>query len=284
MCGSPVQAPNHRSLALEWLDARCTLPGANRDSLADTATRLAERVIHGSLQTVGLCGAPGSGKSTLAALLCHLLQRSGLPSQALCVDDYYLARRQRNALAIEVHPLLMQRGVPGTHDLALLLSDFDNLHAGDPGQAVLPVFDKSADDRAGSRAPPLTRPAVLVLEGWFVGSAAAAGIPDSEFLGREDANGKWRLYVLERWQAFEREFDNRLQETWFLRDPGWEQVLDWRWQQEQQLARPRLRSPGDVSEFLQTFQPLYELIRSHMPDRADVLIDIDPDHVLHITE
>jgi D-glycerate 3-kinase len=271
-------------VALEWLDARCTLPAANRESLAETVTRLAERVFHGSLQTVGLCGAPGSGKSTLAALLCHLLERSGLPSQALCVDDYYLARRQREALAAEVHPLLRQRGVPGTHELALLLSDFDNLQTGDPAQAVLPVFDKSTDDRAGSRAPPHTRPAVLVLEGWFVGSAAAAGIPDSAFLVRQDSDGRWRQYVLEHWQAFERAFASRLQETWFLRDPGWEQVLDWRWHQEQQLARPRLRSPGDVSEFLQTFQPLYELIRSQMPKRADVLIDIDPDHVLHITE
>src|SRR5690554_6850692 len=96
---------------------------------------------------VGINGAQGSGKSTLAALLVYLLQsRHGLSALALSLDDFYLRRRQRQQLAVTVHPLLAIRGVPGTHDVDLACRTISALKRGQCPVA-LPRFDKACDDR-----------------------------------------------------------------------------------------------------------------------------------------
>ena len=40
----------------------------------------------------------------------------------ISIDDFYKTRKDRMILAKKVHPLLMTRGVPGTHDVDLILS------------------------------------------------------------------------------------------------------------------------------------------------------------------
>ncbi|MFT7192443.1 MAG: D-glycerate 3-kinase, partial [Rheinheimera aquimaris] len=72
---------------------------------------------------VGISGAQGSGKSTLAAALVTQLQQQGIPAAAVSLDDYYLSKAQRLTLAEQVHPLLVQRGVPGTHDIGRAIAD-----------------------------------------------------------------------------------------------------------------------------------------------------------------
>ena len=58
-------------------------------------------------------GAQGSGKSTLARFLQLYLEKLyGLSVVILSLDDLYLTRAERIALAEEVHPLLETRGVP----------------------------------------------------------------------------------------------------------------------------------------------------------------------------
>ena len=69
---------------------------------------------------VGLAGAQGSGKSTMAPRLAGRLAATGLRAHVLALDDFYLTHDERAELARSVHPLLATRGVPGTHDLALL--------------------------------------------------------------------------------------------------------------------------------------------------------------------
>ncbi|WP_310473915.1 hypothetical protein [Sandarakinorhabdus sp.] len=80
------------------------------------------------------------------------------------LDDFYLTRARRQALAAHVHPLFTTRGVPGTHDLPLL-----RVHSDRP--VSLPVFDKLADDRL----PPqhwrqFDRIDLLIPEGWCIGA------------------------------------------------------------------------------------------------------------------
>ncbi len=77
---------------------------------------------------IGINGAQGSGKSTLCRLLALLLERGFSKSVAvLSLDDFYLTRDQREALAKQIHPLLQTRGVPGTHDVALAIATLDAL-------------------------------------------------------------------------------------------------------------------------------------------------------------
>ena len=71
---------------------------------------------------LGLSGLQGSGKSTLARVMKARAEARGWPTEVLTLDDFYYARSEREALAREVHPLLRTRGVPGTHEIELLLS------------------------------------------------------------------------------------------------------------------------------------------------------------------
>jgi D-glycerate 3-kinase len=44
----------------------------------------------------------------------------GVSAVVLSLDDFYLTKAARAALAESIHPLFATRGVPGTHDLTLL--------------------------------------------------------------------------------------------------------------------------------------------------------------------
>ena len=116
------------------------------NALLPLGAAIAQRVrLSDHMVVVGLCGAQGSGKSTAAAALCEILQHEDLPAVALSIDDFYLPRAERAALAHNVHPLLATRGVPGTHDVELAQATVDSLAEAEP--TLLPSFDKATDDR-----------------------------------------------------------------------------------------------------------------------------------------
>ena len=77
---------------------------------------------------LGVNGAQGTGKSTLADYLKLALESSSdINVAVLSIDDFYLTKAERTRLAAEVHPLLETRGVPGTHDTAMIAATLDAL-------------------------------------------------------------------------------------------------------------------------------------------------------------
>jgi D-glycerate 3-kinase len=121
---------------------------------------------------LGLSGLQGSGKSTLARVIRTQAEARGWATEVLSLDDFYYARSDREALAHQVHPLLRSRGVPGTHEIELLLSVLAALpQASDKLPVTHPRFDKGRDTRIPpSRWPRITRPPKLVIvEGWALG-------------------------------------------------------------------------------------------------------------------
>ena len=64
---------------------------------------------------VGFSGCQGSGKSTLVALMAKVMREvHGVSTVVLSLDDFYLIKAARGALAESIHPLFATRGVPGT--------------------------------------------------------------------------------------------------------------------------------------------------------------------------
>lgn len=230
---------------------------------------------------LGLAGAQGSGKSTLAARLVRDLTGEGLMAAAVSLDDFYLPRTRRLALARRIHPLLATRGVPGTHDLPLLL---DLLRRVRMGRAVcLPVFDKLSDDRL----PPqhwrrMARLDVLVLEGWCIGARpqpqALLAAPINALEANEDAHGRWRGHVNAALAGQYQRVWARLDALAFLAAPDWDAVPRWRAQQEAALSRAQ-RRPGMGTAALLRFCAHYERLTrwqlAATPARADLLLQLD---------
>lgn len=94
---------------------------------------------------VGLCGSQGSGKTTISEQLVNVWTAAKWRVASLSLDGLYLSRESRMLLSQHVHPLLITRGVPGTHDTALGLQTLRAL--AQQARVMLPRFDKTRDDR-----------------------------------------------------------------------------------------------------------------------------------------
>jgi D-glycerate 3-kinase len=232
---------------------------------------------------IGLSGAQGSGKSTLAGNLARDLAAAGIATATLSLDDLYLTRAQRLALAATVHPLLATRGVPGTHDVALGLATIAALQRGEA--APLPRFDKGRDDRLPEAewpcAPAHTQ--VLLLEGWCLGAArqpeAALAAPVNNLEAHEDPDGTLRRYANAALAGDYRKLWARIDRLVFLAAPDWAVVADWREQQEAQLrvSAPGAMSPAEVTRFIQHYERLTRWMLADLPHRADLTLRLDRD-------
>jgi Predicted kinase len=234
---------------------------------------------------IGLAGAQGSGKTTLSKALVVQAAERGIDVLTLSLDDFYFGRARRQRLARELHPLFATRGVPGTHDLALLDDVLGTLAAGAEGWRGLrlPRFDKGRD----TRLPPSRwrhlqcPPQLIVLEGWCVGTppqdAAALVEPINTLEREEDPAGVWRRAVnraLVDYQALW----HRLDRLVMLRAPSWQAVARWRAQPEQALlarGAPQAMDAMALKRFLMHYERLTRHALACVPERADLLLQLD---------
>ena len=257
-------------------------PGGFPAQLVDEALAAA-RVLPLATPVFAITGLQGSGKSTLADQVAARARDAGLRVAVLSLDDLYLTHAQRRRLAREVHPLLATRGPPGTHDVALGCDVLDALREG--RDAVLPRFDKLADDRASDSAWSRIdgRMDLVLFEGWCLKAQpendAALATPINALERDEDADGRWRRYCND---ALRRDYPalwSRIDALWFLQPPGFEVVRTWRWQQEQAMAaRDPSRSGMDraqLDRFIQHYERTSRHLLATLPAIAERVIPLD---------
>lgn len=230
---------------------------------------------------LALSGLPGCGKSTLAQAAVARARREGWPALALSLDDFYLPRRARRQLAAHIHPLLATRGVPGTHDTALLRHVLEQLpHAGPDRPVAVPRFDKGRDTRQPFSRWPRVReaPRLLILEGWCLGVAPqteqALATPVNALERTQDPDGRWRAYANRRladylplWDAA----DNRA----LIRVSAWHQVERRRDRAEQALRQrhaPRAMDTAQLKRFLQHYERIGRQALAVPPANADLTL------------
>lgn len=239
----------------------------------------------------GINGAQGTGKSTLATLLTRLLANGGFVVANLSIDDFYLSHAARAELAQTAHPLFASRGVPGTHDTALLRSKIQELATASEKQSVaIPRFDKSSDDCCPiSEWPRLHGPVdFIILEGWFIGLHAQ---PEEELdvavntlEEEEDGDGKWRRQVNTALAGDYQDVFAMLDSLLMLRAPSFDQVYEWRRVQEDKLrARSAPGAAGIMDKdtlvrFIQHFERLTRHCLATLPEQADRVFSLDAGH------
>jgi D-glycerate 3-kinase len=251
-------------------------------ALRPIAERLAAIDRQAPALVVGVTGPQGSGKSAAAGALALLLKDRGLRTAILSIDDLYLTKAERRALARDVHPLFITRGVPGTHDVALGLAVIDAL--GRAGETAVPRFDKSRDDRRDLTdwdvvAGPLD---VILFEGWCVGAHsqddAALIRPINELERIGDPDGAWRRYANAALAAPYQDLFGQIDHQILLQAPSFDAVFGWRLEQEhrlQQLEGPGAgQSDAEIAVFIQHYERLTRHIASEMPARAHVVVQL----------
>lgn len=232
---------------------------------------------------LGISGAQGAGKSTTATILCLILEHAhGLRCAHLSIDDLYLTKNEREKLAIEKHQLFITRGVPGTHDINLGLSIFDQVKEGK--RVTLPKFDKLTDDRTTPDTWQICDPLdILIFEGWCVGCPPQEDIdkPINQLEINEDPQGIWRKHVN---TCLKKEYSilfSKIDLLLMLTVPSMQKVREWRELQEQKLEQSygrRSMSPSEVERFIMHYERLTRWMLQEMPHRADILIPVGDDH------
>ncbi|MDX5405873.1 MAG: adenylyl-sulfate kinase [Chromatiaceae bacterium] len=226
---------------------------------------------------VGISGAQGSGKSTLAAELVAQLQQQGVKAATVSLDDYYLSKALRQQLALAIHPLLAQRGVPGTHDIARAIADAQAVLAGD--EVSLPQFDKALDEPVA--ALPAQQLDVLIVEGWCLGvapqTAAELAVPVNALEASEDTDGSWRRYVNSQLAGLYADYWQLLKPLNWLKAPDWACVCRWRAKQEQQFLRERGQgmTEAELARFMLPFQRLTLASWQQLPNGADLVVSLN---------
>ncbi len=244
---------------------------------------------------LGVQGCQGSGKSTMAAFLKIILEDEyQLRVCVLSLDDFYLTLKARRELAKRIHPLLVTRGVPGTHDLPLAKKIFNELSLLGKGETLaLPVFNKAVDDRVLSSFWPNTEGPVdvVIFEGWCVGIEAqdegSLVSPVNRLEAEEDSHRIWRNYVNQQLKEDYARLFSRLNKLIVLAAPSFECVYQWRALQEKKLADRVKRENLTNTKLLDTdgllrFISHYERLTLHclktLPEKADWLLPLNEHH------
>ncbi len=255
------------------------------DDVVEALLDLALRKTRQRYSVIGLSGLQGSGKSTLAGQVVALAQSRGIDALTISIDDFYLGRAARKELARAVHPLLITRGVPGTHDVPLAQFTLDALRdASAKNPARIPRFDKGCDTRLPpSRWRHVKRaPRFVILEGWCVGvppqTTAELKRPINDLERTEDADGTWRTWVNEQLKRIYVPLWKRFDELAVLQAPGFDVVLRWRDEQERALrarGAARAQTTAQLKRFLQHYERLSRQALRRLPALADLRLVLD---------
>ncbi len=243
---------------------------------------------------IGINGAQGTGKSTLSRFLSdYFREEYDLNAFVLSLDDLYKTYQERYNLSQLVHPLLITRGVPGTHSVDIALDFFKSISSQLDGTILSPRFRKEIDDRVPKEEwNKLDLPVDIILfEGWCVSARAqsldALSDPINAFESKEDSEGTWRSYVNQELATCYAEMFSYIDHTILLRTPSFETIVDWRMEQEQKLRasceengfelNQHFMTKVELERFISHFERLTRWMLVDMSNFAEMVIDFNVD-------
>ena len=241
---------------------------------------------------VGLAGGQGAGKTTITSIISIILRKYfKLNVFTISIDDFYKTRKERLILSQKVHPSLMTRGVPGTHDAKIMLDFFKRVKRSKFRSLKLPKFNKAIDDRYIKKLWYLIkkRPDVVIFEGWCVGAKAEKNNtlikPVNSLEKLNDKKLTWRKFVNKQLQSKYKQLYDQLNCLLYLKPKNFSLLRQWRIKQEKKLRLKNKRSNNhkimnnnEVIKFMQTYQRLTQNMFKNVPNYASIIIYLNSNH------
>jgi D-glycerate 3-kinase len=241
---------------------------------------------------VGLAGGQGTGKTTISSLVrIILIKYFKLKVFRISIDDFYKTRKERASLSKRVHPMLMTRGVPGTHDIDMILSFFKKTKIKNFKRLKLPNFNKAIDDRFNKKKwyDLKNKPDVIIFEGWCVGAKSEKNITLKKTVNSmekiKDKKQIWRKYVNQQLKTKYKKLYSQLDCLIYLKAENFKLLQKWRLKQERKLLvkskknlNSKIMSKEDVLSFMQTYQRITQNMFKFTPKYASIIINLNSDH------
>ena len=244
---------------------------------------------------VGLAGGQGTGKTTTSSIIKIILEKYfKLNVFKISIDDFYKTRKERILLSKKIHPMLLTRGVPGTHDINMMLNFFKKVKNKKFKSFQLPNFNKAIDDRFAKKYwyNIKKKPDVIIFEGWCVGakhekkSSLNKAINSMERI--KDPKKVWRKYVNHQLKQKYKDLYSQLNCLIYLKAKNFSLLQKWRLKQENKLwlkskktSKHKIMNKDDVISFMQTYQRITENMFKKMTKYASILVNLGSDHQIN---
>jgi D-glycerate 3-kinase len=256
---------------------------------------ISKRVNKKKTLIIGLAGGQGSGKTTISSILSLILQKYfKLNVFKVSIDDFYKTRKDRKLLSKNKHPLLMTRGVPGTHDIDLMLNFFKKIKAKNFKSLQVPTFDKAIDDRCLKSLwhKIKTKPDVVIFEGWCVGARAQTNNhlkkPINSLEKVYDKGAKWRGYVNNQLKTKYKTLFNQLDGLLYLKAKNFSLLREWRLKQERKLwlqkknkKNLKIMNSNEIINFMQTYQRITQQMFKDVPKYCSIILNLNSKHQIN---
>ena len=241
---------------------------------------------------VGLAGGQGTGKTTSSSLIKIILTKYfKLKVFRISIDDFYKTRKERINLSKKVHPMLLTRGVPGTHDINMMLKFFKKVKSKKFKRLKLPTFNKAMDNRYNKKYwyDLKKKPDVIIFEGWCVGAKPEGNNTLNKTINlmekNKDKQKIWRKYVNHQLKSKYKKLYSQLNCLIYLKAKNFSLLQKWRLKQERKLlvnskknSKLKIMNKEDVLSFMQTYQRITQNMFKNMPQYASIIINLNSNH------
>ena len=241
---------------------------------------------------VGLAGGQGTGKTTISSLIKIILTKYfELKVFRISIDDFYKTRKERINLSKRVHPMLLTRGVPGTHDIKMMLNFFRKVKSKKFKKLKLPTFNKAIDDRFSKKKwyDLKSKPDVIIFEGWCVGAKSEKNNSLKKSINSmekvKDKKQIWRKYVNQQLKSKYKNLYSQLNCLIYLKAKNFSLLQKWRLKQERKLwlnskrnLKLKIMNKENVINFMQTYQRITQNMFRYMPKYASIILNLNSNH------
>ena len=241
---------------------------------------------------LGLSGGQGIGKTTISSIITLILKKYfKLNIFKISIDDFYKTRKERFLLSKKIHPLLMTRGVPGTHDINIMLNFFKRVKKNNFKSLKLPKFDKAIDDRCkkSSWYTIKKRPDIIIFEVWCVGAMAQKNSMLKKSINSlektNDQNLIWRKFVNNQLKTKYKKLFGHLDNLLYLKAKNFNLLQQWRIKQEKKLwlklkkrKNLKIMNKLEVINFMQTYQRITQNMFKEAPKYASIILNLNSNH------